>query len=793
MIWFPIPYRCNLNASTKFAALFVLVVALFAGSTTTNAEAVNRDLTQYVDPLIGSGGHGHVFVGASVPFGAVQLGPSNKFKGWDWCSAYHYSDDVLIGFSHLHLSGTGCSDLGDILLMPYSGDLRSQGGKASDPASLYTSHYSHDHEVARPGYYAVDLLDSQIHAELTATERVGLHRYTFPEGQTASLIIDLQQGNGEEHATETRFNQLDDRRLQGHRFSTGWAADQRVFFAIDTSAPAVGTRFFGADGQPVDNVEHAAQAILSFPAGTRELLVKVGISPVSETNAQLNIDAEMPDWDFTRVADDAKRRWNDALRSIQVDVHDNSQMRTFYTALYHTMIAPAIFNDANGDYRGADHEVHHSSEFVNYSVFSLWDTYRAAHPLLTITQPQRVSDMVQTMLAIYDQQGKLPVWHLMGNETDTMVGYHAVPVIVDAYLKGFKGFSAERAFLAAKASAMRDDRGLVFVKQQGYIPADSETESVAKGLEYAIDDWCIAEMADKMGRREDAEYFAKRAKNYRLYFDPQVGFMRGKLSDGSWRSPFDPVVSTHRRDDFCEGNAWQYTWLVPHDVDGLVSIMGGPDPFVQKLDQLFVVESDLGADASLDISGLIGQYAHGNEPGHHIPYLFACAGRPSKTAEKVRQILTTMYNDTPSGLCGNEDCGQMSAWYVFSALGFYPVAPAGGRYILGSPLVESATIRLDGTKTFQIEARNNSPTNIYIASAELNGQPLTGNCLSHDQIMAGGKLVLIMTDTPNDAIGSQAASRTSVTHESNVNSSDDGWSKAKVSSHANLKTVEHAD
>ena len=665
---------------------------------------------------------------------------------------------------HLHLSGTGCADLGDVLLMPYSGDLRSQHGENNDPVSQYASRYSHDHEIVRPGYYAVDLLDHQVHVELTATERVGFHRYTFPEGKPARLIVDLQQGNGEERATETQIDRLDEHRLQGHRFSTGWAADQRVFFALVTSVPAVDTRLLDGDGQLAEDAKHVTQAVLLFPPGTREVLVKVGISPVSEINAQLNIDAEIAGWDFAKVAEDAKQRWNEALQSIQVDMDDDSQMRTFYTALYHTMIAPVIFNDANGDYRGADHEVHHSSDFVNYSIFSLWDTYRAAHPLLTITQPQRVNDMVQSMLAIYDQQGKLPVWHLLGNETDTMIGYHAVPVIVDAYLKGFRGFNADKAFSAAKASAMRDDRGLAFVKKRGYIPADSETESVAKGLEYAIDDWCIAEMAQKLGHREDAQYFAKRAQNYRLYFDPQLGFMRGKLADGSWRGSFDPAASTHRRDDFCEGNAWQYTWLVPHDVDGLISLMGGPDSFVRKLDQLFAVESDLGADASIDISGLIGQYAHGNEPGHHIPYLFTYAGRPSKTAEKVRQILTTMYHDSPAGLCGNEDCGQMSAWYVFSALGFYPVSPAGGRYTLGSPLVESATIRLDGNKTFQIEARNNSPKNIYIASAELNGKPLAGNFLTHDQIVAGGKLVLTMSAAPNDAIGAQAASRMSVTH-----------------------------
>lgn len=763
MLWASFVHPHNRTLLLNTAVALSSMCLLVGHNTHAVADADKRDLTKYVDPLIGSDGHGHVFVGANVPFGAVQLGPSNKYQGWDWCSAYHYSDNILIGFSHLHLSGTGCADLGDVLLMPYCSNIRSRAAESNDPVCEYASHYSHEHEIARPGYYAVELLDHQVHVELTATERVGFHRYTYPAGQPAHLIVDVHQGNGDERATKTQINRRDEHRLQGHRFSTGWAADQRVFFAIETSAPAADTHWFSGDGQPVADAKHANRAVLSFPAGTREVLVKVGISPVSEIGAQQNIDSEIPDWDFTKVAEEAKQRWNDALNSIQVDMHDSSQMRVFYTALYHTMIAPAIFNDANGDYPGANHEVQHNSDFINYSIFSLWDTYRAAHPLLTITQPQRVNDMVQSMLAIYDQQGKLPVWHLLGNETNTMVGYHAVPVIVDAYLKGFTGFNADKAFLAAKASAMRNDSGLAFVKKRGYIPADLETESVAKGLEYAIDDWCIALMAEKMGHPEDAQYFAKRAKNYRHYFDPQVAFMRGKLSDGSWRDSFDPADSAHRRDDFCEGNAWQYTWLVPHDVDGLISAMDGPDSFVRKLDQLFVVESDLGADASIDISGLIGQYAHGNEPGHHIPYLYTCAGRPSKTAEKVREILTTMYHDSPSGLCGNEDCGQMSAWYVFSALGFYPVSPAGGRYTLGSPLVESATIRLEGEKTFQIQVRNNSPKHIYIASAELNEKPLDGYFLTHEQILAGGKLVLTMSATPNDATGGQAVSRNLVT------------------------------
>jgi predicted alpha-1,2-mannosidase len=743
-------------------AVLLVVIALSPALAPAGLHNLPDDLTQFVDPLIGSDGHGHVFVGASVPFGAVQVGPNNVFKGWDWCSGYHYSDDVVIGFSHLHLSGTGCADLGDILLMPHAGELKLRPGSEYAPTEGYASRYSHRHETARAGYYAVDLLTTGVRVELTATERAGFHRYTFPEGKAARLVVDLQTGNGnpgEERTTQTSFEQVDGQTFAGRRFSTGWAKDQRTYFALVTSVPAAKVELLALDGTPATGSSTACRAIISFPANTTQLLAKVGISGVSEKNAQLNVDAEIHDWNFDAIADQARQKWNDGLQAIKAEFLEDAHARAFYTAMYHSMISPALFNDINGDYRGADGAIHRQGSFVNYTVLSLWDSYRAEHPLLTLIQPQRVDDFVNTMVAIADEQGKLPVWHLMGNETDTMIGYSAAPVIADAYLKGFRGFSPSRALAAMTTTAKRDDLGLLHLKQRGFIPADREVESVAKGLEYAIDDWCIAAMAEKMGDVQAREEFTKRSAYYKNYFDRQTGFMRGKLADRSWRTPFDPAASAHRKDDYCEGNAWQYTWLVPQDVEGLIGLLGGREAFVEKLDKLFVTPAQLGEGASADISGLIGQYAHGNEPGHHIPYLAACAGRQWKTADRVREIMTTLYDDSPAGLCGNEDCGQMSAWYVFSALGFYPVNPADGNYILGSPLVRSATITPPGGKAFRIEAVNNSLDNKFIQSVELNGRPLNRVNVSHADILAGGTLTVRMGPTPNKHFPSMPGER----------------------------------
>ena len=739
-----------------FRVAVCLAVALIPPVASIGGE----DFTRHVDPFIGSGGHGHVFVGASVPFGAMQVGPANFHQGWDWCSGYHYSDDVLAGFSHLHLGGTGISDLGDILVMPYTGKLTANRGSRKNPDAGWASRYTHDQETARPGFYSVTLLDHDVHVELTATERVGLHRYRYPAGTQAHLGIDLQFENGGGKVVESRLRRIDEHTVVGSRRSAGWAKDQRVFFALRSSTAFATFRIFLGDREVEgDSAEgRGLRAVGTYEGSPGEVLVRVGISPVSEDNALANLEQEAGSADFDAVAAAAKAAWNEQLGRIQIKA-DERTSRIFSTALYHTMIAPALFNDHNGDYRGADGKTHQSADFDNYTIFSLWDTYRAAHPLFTLTQPERVKHFIQTMLAIRDQQGKLPVWHLMGNETDTMVGYHAVPVVVDAYFKGLLGADPERAYEAIRNSAMRDDRGLDSVKELGYIPAEREGESVAKALEYAIDDWCIAQMAKALGKDADYEYFSRRARAYREYFDPATRFMRGKLADGTWREPFDPVASAHRRDDFCEGNGWQYLWLVPQDPEGLIELLGGDEPFGEKLDQLFTVESVKSEGASADISGLIGQYAHGNEPGHHTTYLYAFVGQQWKTARLVRQILTTLYSDQPDGLSGNEDCGQMSAWYVFSAMGMYPVNPVAGVYVFGSPVVDEATINLPGGKSFVIVARNNSPTNIYIQSAELNGKPHGRSYITHRDIIAGGELIFVMGPEPNKAFGNAPADR----------------------------------
>jgi predicted alpha-1,2-mannosidase len=644
--------------------------------------------------------------------------------------------------------------------MPYTGELATNPGSRKDPGTGYASRYAHDQEQARPGFYSVVLLDHDVHVALTATERVGLHRYRYPADKQAHLAIDLQFENGGGRVVESRLRRIDEDTVVGYRRSAGWAKDQRVFFALKSSKPFAAFRILQGErevgGEAAEG--RGLRAIGTYDGSPGEVLVRVGISPVSEENALANLEQEAGTTDFDAVAAAAQAAWNEQLGRIRIKADDRTS-RIFYTALYHTMIAPALFNDLNGDYRGADGKVHRAAEFDNYTIFSLWDTYRAAHPLFTLTQPERVGQFMQTMLAIRDQQGKLPVWHLMGNETDTMVGYHAVPVVVDAYFKGLLKADPERAYEAIRNSAMRDERGLDTVKELGYIPAEREGESVAKAMEYAIDDWCIAQMAKALGKQDDFTYFSTRARAYREYFDPTTRFMRGKLSDGAWREPFDPIKSSHRRDDYCEGNGWQYLWLVPQDPEGLIELLGGDVPFAEKLDQLFTVESIKSEDASADISGLIGQYAHGNEPGHHTTYLYAFVGQQWKTARLVRQILTTLYSDQPDGLSGNEDCGQMSAWYVFSAMGMYPVNPAAGIYVFGSPVINEATIAVPGGKSFTIVTKNNSPENLYIQSVELNGKPYSKSYIAHPDIIAGGELTFVMGPEPNKAFGSAPEDR----------------------------------
>lgn len=705
-----------------FKKFFALVAFLTVGM-----GAWAQNFTQYVDPYIGTGGHGHVFLGANVPYGLVQVGPTQYKRGWDWCSGYHYSDSVIIGFGQMHLSGTGIGDLGDIALLPLT------------DASQRDVMFSHKGEHARPGYYSV-MLKSGVKVDLTATARVAFHRYSYPaDAQTAFVRLDLAQGIGWDKMTKSAFKQNSPTEVSGYRYSTGWAKDQRVYFVAQFSRPV-----------NVAKAQGDSLAVFSTPNNDEPLLVKVGISPVSEDNARANIAAELPSWDFRGMVAKANQAWNNELGKIVITTDDDAARRTFYTAMYHSMFAPSVFSDVNGDYRGADGKVYHG-DFKNYTTFSLWDTYRAAHPLMTIIHPEKQRDIAQTMLHIYEQQGKLPVWHLVGNETDCMVGNPGIPVLIDLALKGFD-VDKNKVLEAAKASAMRDERGMGLLKKYGYLPCDldPEYETVAKGLEYALADAGIAKLAKQLGRTDDYNYFYKRSQSYKdHYFDKNTGFMRGKTSEGKFREPFDPFNSVHRQDDYTEGNAWQYAWLVPHDVHGLVKCFGGEKPFVAKLDSLFILEGKMGADASPDISGLIGQYAHGNEPSHHIIYMYNYVGMPWKAAPKLRQVMNTLYNDGIDGLSGNEDVGQMSAWYILSSMGLYQVEPAGGKYIFGSPLFNKTVVNVGGGKTFTIEAKNNGAKNIYIQSAKLNGKRYTRSYIDYKDIMKGGILEFVMGDQPS--------------------------------------------
>ncbi len=729
---------------------YLLPVALFF---TYSLHA--QSPASFVDPYIGSGGHGHVFVGASVPLGAVQAGPNNFFKGWDWCSGYHYSDSTIIGFAQTHLNGTGIGDLGDVLIMPYIGKTKTDKGSEGNTSSGYASSFSHQKERVKPGYYSVKMANG-VSVELTASERVAYHRYHFPSSGEAHIIIDLKEGISD-LATDTYIEQTDATTFKGYRFSKGWANDQRLFFAIKISKPVTDFKVYdnnilltGKSGKT-----KAIKGLISFTNLSGIIDLKVGISPVSADNALANITAEIPAWNFEEIVKKADAKWNKELSKIKIEGSNADDKKIFYTALYHTLINPSLFNDANGDYRGADKKIYRKASFNNYSVLSLWDTYRALHPLYTLFEPERVNDIVQTMLAIYQQQGKLPVWHLMGCETNTMPGISSVQVVAEAYNKGFRGFDTKLAFEAVKASMMRNEAGLKYDKEFNAIPSDSVEESVAKALEYAISNRSIALMEKKAGNTSDYEYFTKRFHNYGLYFDSLVGFMRSKRSDGSWNPVFDPARSSHPYiDDYTEGNAWQYLWLVPEDVEGLIKLLGGEEKFITKLDSLFVVPAPPDPNAPPDISGLIGQYAHGDEPSHHTIYLYSYAGQQWKTAEKARYIMKNLYGTHPDdGISGNDDCGQMSAWYVLSSMGLYSPFPANGAFVFGSPLFNKVSIALPGNKTFVVEAMNNSAENIYIQKAEWNGKPYSKTYISYNDIMKGGTLKFTMGNQPNKSYG----------------------------------------
>lgn len=687
-----------------------------------NTVSAEDHPTRFVNTWIGTGGHGHVFLGANVPFGFVQVGPTEHTRGWDWCSGYHYSDSILIGFGHLHLSGTGVGDLGDIAFLPVSKHEQRE------------IRFSHRDEIARPGYYAIQLRQPNVFAEFTATQRVAFHRYTFlNNGQPRLLNIDLLQGVGWDRLQDSHIEQESATVVSGYRISRGWASKQRVYFVAEFS-------------QPVSVVSQEGDTILTLRVedNPRPLLVKCALSAVSVENAKLNLKAEQPGWNFGETVERAERAWDEQLAKVSIETGDADARTIFYTALYHTMTAPSVFCDINGQYRGSDDGIYQGN-FTNYTTFSLWDTYRAAHPLMTILHTDRIADMAETMVNIYRQQGRLPVWHLMGCETDCMVGNPGVIALGDMVVKGLTK-DPEAAFQAMKASSMTDLRSINLLKEYGYLPYDKEpsNETVAKALEYCISDDAVAQVAKMLGHDDDYTYFHQRSLSYKKYFDPVTQFMRPTDAKGQFRTPFDPFGGESLK-DYTEGNAWQYTWLVPHDVKGLVNLFGSEKRFVEKLDSLFIVEGNLGEEAPPDITGLIGQYAHGNEPSHHIIYLYNYVGHPEKSAPLLRQVMSEMYHNDFDGLSGNEDMGQMSAWYVLSAMGLYQVEPVGGKFIIGTPLFDEVTINVGNGRTFTIKALNNSATNIYVKSCKLNGQPLTRPYITYTEMMSGGLMEIEMS------------------------------------------------
>ncbi len=740
----------------KLLALFLGAMCMFPLH-----MSAQKDYAFYVNPYIGSGGHGHVFVGANVPFGAVQLGPSNIYKGWDWCSGYHYSDSIIIGFSHNHLSGTGCADLGDVSLMPYSGSLRTARGEQGNIEGAASSYFRHDNEKVMPGYYAVKL-DNGVEAELTATERVGMHHYNYTAQGDARVLIDLVNGIGN-RTYEAYVRKVDDTTVEGYRFVNGWAPRHKVFFYAKFNRPIKRLDTFYNDtpsGQ--DELQgRDVKAVVTFDSDVKDVLVKVAISSVSCANAKMNMEPELTGWDFNAVRSTALDKWNRVLSTIDIQGNDK-QKRIFYTAMYHAFIAPNLYCDVNKDFRGIDDRIYTGNKFLNYTTFSTWDTYRTLHPLFTIIAKDRVPDMVNAMLSIYDQNGKLPIWPLYAGETNCMPGYSSVPIIADAYLKGIGGFDANVALDRMIATATYSKQnGIPEFMKYGYIPADKKGEATSINLEYAADDWGLALMAKKMGRTDVYNTFIKRGMSYELLFDKKINKVHPKMSDGSWYEPYNPFLANHRDNvgDFTEGNGWQYTFMVPQNPEGLVALHGSDDAFLKNLDELFVAEGDLGEGAPPDVSGMVGQYAQGNEPNHHIPYLYVYAGAQYKTAVRVRSLQDMFYKDEPDGYAGNEDCGQMSAWHIMSALGFYQVNPSNGVYVFGSPSFKKATINLPGGKKFVVNAANNSDRNVYIQSVKLNGKPYQKAFVTYQDIMKGGTLDFTMGSKPNKNFGKAVKNR----------------------------------
>ena len=727
----------------RIVFLFLFLVATIG----TRAGVID-----YVNPLIGTDNHGHVFVGASVPFGGVQVGPNEMGEGWDWCSGYNYPDKYIKGFSMTHLSGCGCADLGDICLMPATGKVRINRGNESDLSTGFFSEFTHDKETTRPDYYAVYLERYGIKAELTATERASLQRYTFPKSDDAKIIIDLENGISD-RSYSCGIRKVNSTTITGFRISRGWAGKQYCYFAAVFSKPMAGWKVSIndsiLDGRD-EVVSPKAYGQVCFKTNDGEQIqVKVAISGVSEENALLNISTELPSWDFNKVRTIAREKWEKELGRVKATFATDRERTAFYTALYHTMHAPHLYCDVNGDYRGSDGNIYRKSCHKNYTTWSTWDTYRAYHPLATIIYQDKQDDWAQSILRVNREQGFMPIWQFVGNETGTMVGISSVPILADMCLKGFvKESDLTEAYFAMHKTMNRPFRDIDTFNVYGYVPYSHASEDVSKSLEYALDDWSVAQVALKLGRQSDYERYMQLSKAYEKLYDPQTGFIRPKDNKGVFQSAdgFKPNIQTR---SYTEGNPWQYLFLVPHDIHGLCCVMGGKAQLEVKLDSLFATDSDLGDDYAIDISGLIGQYAHGNEPSHHIAYIYNYIGKPWKGAQRLREIMGTMYGDDHMGLPGNEDEGQMSAWYVLSALGIYQVEPCGGRYNLGSPIINEATLDVSGGKTFKIVAHNNSVKNIYVQKVKLNGKPWSKSYIDYSDIVKGGTLEFFMGAKPS--------------------------------------------
>ena len=742
----------------KITFLFLVLILVSCNQTAKedNLEQTT-DLTVYVDPFIGTGEHGHTFPGATRPFGMVQVSPINGTEGWDWCSGYHYSDSIIVGFGHLHLSGTGIGDLADLLVIPANKKLDLSIVPENRDELPYKSNYSHDNESASPGYYQVFLETPKINAEVTSTLRTGYHRYTFEKNEEQSLVMDLGFRINWDQPVETSFKIENENTISGYRHSRGWARNQKVFFVAEFSKPITSYDLYEnnklSESSTVTSQKTSAQFFFNPDEGNT-LEFKLALSSVSIENAIENLD-DPGKFNFDEIKSQARDEWQETLQKIEVQTPIDSLKTIFYTAMYHAQIAPVTFSDKNGEFRLQNDSIVKANDFTAYSTLSLWDTFRAEHPLLTILKPELVSDVINSMLVYYEESGSLPVWTLYGNETNTMTGYHSIPVIAEAYKKGIRGYDIEKVYEAMKTTMMQDARGLKDYKQYGYLPYDKLDESVTITLEYAYNDWCVAQMAKALNKEEDYQYFTKRSEAWKHLLDTETGFMRGKSSDGKWNEPFDPKFSRHREHtDYTEGNAWQHSWFVLHDTDEFIKMHGGVEPFTKHLEQLFAESSEItGEDWSPDISGLIGQYAHGNEPSHHIAFLFNRAGQPWRTQYWTREILTTQYSTKPEGISGNEDAGQISAWYILTSIGMYSFNPASAEYELTSPLFDETKIRLANNVTFTIKANAVSMENRYIQSATLNGEAYTKSSLPHAAILDGGELVFEMGPEPNKGWG----------------------------------------